>query len=58
VALDNEVGRSALAEMLAHRQASLAAADDERFNFFICHGGALFGRPIISTRRTERLLHG
>ena len=38
---ENEMGKAASAEVLAHRNARLTGADDERIHFFHCHAAFL-----------------
>ena len=50
VAFEDEVGEAALAQLLAHGQAGLAGADDERFDCFNRHGMT----PVALARRSCR----
>src|SRR5208283_88267 len=45
MALDDEMRRAAFAQVLAHRQAGLTAADDERLHFYYRHISHLRNGP-------------
>jgi hypothetical protein len=58
VAFQDKVGPAALAELGAHHQAGLAAADDQGFDFLDGHGAVLFrvGKTDARVARGDKLV--